>query len=63
MFNGELITTDVDAVTDIVRMLDKKKDARPKDLLTRCCKNKGQRQQRCSGCGQSRNEASVEEGN
>jgi hypothetical protein len=42
MLDGKLFSGDVDAVADIVWMLDEQKDAGTEDFLSGCSENEGQ---------------------
>lgn len=63
LVDNHLGTTDVNAVTNIVRVLDEKENAGTQELLSRDSENEREREQRSSRSSQSRDETALEEGN
>jgi hypothetical protein len=61
--DGKLGAGDVDAVADVVGMLDEEEDAGAKELLRGHSKDERQREESSSGGGESGDEAALEEGN
>lgn len=63
LVDNHLGTTDVNAVTNIIRVLDEKENAGTQELLSRDSENERKREERSSRGSQSCNETALEEGN
>ena len=61
--NSEVVGSDINTVSDIVRVLDEQENARSQDFLGGNGEDEGQREESCSSGGQGSGEAGVKEGN